>query len=262
MIDPVTGYALLKGGTAIGKWLVDRYNQGRNNFENTAYAKRLKTLMSQGAISPEAKYRILNKTSTIAGQQTAGNLASLKGTLANRGTLGSISGQRALGDIRSRGDELVFNKAADINLKNELTKNQAADTYARAKTGYTERLNQLKSQNTSELWGGLLGAAGTYASGKIQEKSMAGLDINDPASWSNWISQQPDQQAALKTIQSLTTSKYYGRDVGGSKSKVDLTKMYGMNYDEARQFYLDHIFDMSQDDIRKVMNYLDSRISK
>ena len=226
-MSALLGYAAIQAAAAGGKWAYNKYFNKKPGFDKTSYGERLKRLSEQGSISPLAKDNILAKTSKVVGQQTSNQVAGYQGRLANMGILDSVAGVRGQTDIESRGTQILADKATDIETTNELAKEKYKTQYAYEKGGYEEGIRQMNAQNNANLVSGLIDAGGSYAAGKLAQPDMKDLNIDDPGSWSTWLSKQSNTEQGLNTLRQLSMSKYYAqRAQGGNAEPTTVMNAY------------------------------------
>jgi len=154
-------------GKAVGAGINYFTRKKRPKFGKTSYAKRLKERMKTGDISGQERGMVMSRVG-----QTAGNVANVaktnfKGNLISRGMEGSVAGLGKMADIDARKMDQLSDTSRSIDVQNIQSKNRAKDTYAQAKTAWKEGRRNEDNAATSELFGGLTGAATGYIGDKM-----------------------------------------------------------------------------------------------
>ena len=214
-MDPITGFAVAKGASALGKYVFGKIFNKKRSFDQTPYAQRLKTISERGMYSPQMKREILGETSNAAANVAQKAKTDYKGRLYSLGLGGSIAGQSKLADIDAGAMEPAAEISSRLERENALSKIRATNEYAAAKGGYQDKIRALRETENRELIGGLMDAAGTYAGGKLGQASWSNLNLDDPKTVSTWLSEQPDKGAAIDQLYKMSLSDYYG---GGGRS--------------------------------------------
>ena len=206
-MDPILGTALVKGGTALAKYLWGRMNQPE--FGETSYAKRLKERMNIGKYGPAQRREIIGDVAKTAGNIAQGAKAGYRGRLASQGMLGSVAGMGKQAEIDAQAITPVSDTARKINVANVESKEQAKDEYAMAETSWAERVRQQKGENRQQLVGGVVDAAAGYVTGKLGEKSATGVDFSDPAKMFEYAMGQPDPAKAISLMRDTGYASKY-----------------------------------------------------
>jgi hypothetical protein len=233
MIDPITGMAILKGASSVGKYLINSFNKPKS-FDETAYGKRLKMLSQTGDYNNKARSNIIGGVARTSGNIAQGAKADYTGRMIAGGMEGSVATQRGMNDIATNQMNIVSDTAKDIETKNELSKQKYANQYAEAKTGYSERIDEYNRNNTAGLISGVVDAATGYATGKLQEAQLAksqGLaETQANRKWeidkANAVSENIRAKSYAKSLQRNTESNIQNLSQFQVDGKWDTNKIF------------------------------------
>jgi len=214
MIDPITLTALVKGGSALGKYAYNRWFNKQPGFDDSDYGKRLKQLSTEGLYNSRVRSNIIGNVAQQTGNAAANTKADITGRLINSGMENSIAGQASLNQVDTARMGQIANTTQDVETKNEQSKEQFKNEYAQAKQAYKDRIATIKQGNNQDLVGGLLDAAGTYVGGKINQAQMKGfgqVDMSNPSSVQGWVAGQTDPAAAMELVKGMSQANYYNQ---------------------------------------------------
>ena len=265
MVAPLVADALIQGGTALAKYAYNRFGRKDKDFNQTPYGSLLQSRSQTGLYSPQVKSNILGTVGKATGSAAQTAKGQLKGNLISSGFEGSIAGQGKLAGIDTARMNKLGDVATDIETKNEISKEQAKEQFALAKGGYQENIQARKDQNTANLVGGLLDTAGTFAAGsinqKLNEQRFEGLDLNDSTSVNDFIRDSPNADEAIQQIYKLAQGQYYsGGGRSGGKSNVAVSPMSGMSFEDAEEWYMQNLSNMTEEDMKKAAQLLGAKV--
>lgn len=174
-IDPITGNFLLKSGSALAKYGLNRLiNPG--GFDKTGYGSRLKILMERGAYTPQMKSTIVGGVSKPTADIASRTKSDIQGQLIQSGAEGSIAGSRRLKDVESSYMTKVADTARAVEFENEKSKARAREMYEAAKGEYESNVDQMQQQQAFNLINNVVDAGTGYFQGQMQ-KNMKVEDL-------------------------------------------------------------------------------------
>ena len=147
--------AAIQGASSLAQYL-GRSKKGA--FEDTPYGKYLRRLEEEGKYSPKAKSLMLGEVSGRAGALAQQQTASTRGYLESTGMGKSIAGAKLLSAPGRGAMREVAGTARNIELENELAKQQAGREYGTAATRWGEQRAGERTAARQQLVGGLGGA--------------------------------------------------------------------------------------------------------
>ncbi len=253
-MDPITIGALVKGGSALGKYAYNKWFNKQKNFDDTPGGRRMKLLAKEGVYNPRVTRTILGQVGKATGSTAQIAKTNLKGNLIASGMENSIAGQGRIASIDSQRMEKIGDVAADLATKNEMSKVEAQDKYTMAKQGYQDRIKAMEQENTGNLVSGLINTAGSYVMGKAQQTGMENIDFSDPSSLTQWVASQPDQAKAMSQLRDLAYSSYYGGKGASAVSEQDILGL--LQKDPARAGQTIQILNELGMLPKRILNYL------
>jgi hypothetical protein len=262
MPGPLATTALVQGGSAIGKYLFGRFGRKRTAFKDTDYGRLLAQRAKTGIFTPGMRRKIIGNVGREAGNIAANVAAASRGRLISKGAEGSIAGARGLAEIQSKPVGAVSQARTEIDIRNDLSRIEAAEKLAAGQTDYKMALQERENRLKSELVGGLLGAGGNYLAGKASQKSFENIDFGDDASIQKWIAEQPDQAAAVNLLRNLASANQYSQGRGvdkWTKAKRAIADYQSNPDPDPRQFLLDlKTLGLSEKDIDMIVKMLEN----
>jgi hypothetical protein len=145
-MDPLTIAALIKGGGALAKYGISRYQNSKRKYGNTAMGRELDKIRKQGALSEKFQNNVLGKQNRTLSSQAGSIQARTQGRLVNQGLEGSIAGTRSLAQPNiERMRELGYT-SRDLTAQNEQSKIDAGLQYAQGATAYNANTDAMEQE--------------------------------------------------------------------------------------------------------------------
>ena len=150
----------LLAASLISKQIAKNKQKDPTSFDNTAYGKRLKQLMTEGKYSDQQEANMMNKTGGTLGNQAQMATTDYTNRLLGNNMGGSIAGQRGLNEIQATRSQNLSDAVMRIKMEDENSKSQAASDYAKGKTERSDQIRAMQNQQQTDSFGDISQAIG------------------------------------------------------------------------------------------------------
>jgi len=163
--------AAIAGAGAVGKYIYDKKSR-MPDFSSTAYARYMQRKQQEGIYPGTVKEKMLAQIGAEAGNIEQQQKAEIRGRFVGMGAGQSVAQTRALAEPSKERMRGLVSSRRQIEIQNEMSKQQAGQELASAQTDWEARQRGEKQAQTGALVGGLISAGSSLAGGYFQKQQM------------------------------------------------------------------------------------------